>query len=53
MTATKKVAPCASMSVPTAGQKCLIIMGTTGMVGTLSHRDSTLVALCRRIQNTS
>jgi DNA-directed RNA polymerase specialized sigma24 family protein len=27
-------------------------MGTTGMVGTLSHRDSTLVALCRRIQNT-
>jgi hypothetical protein len=33
MTATNKVASCASMSVPTPGQKRLIIMGTTGMVG--------------------
>jgi hypothetical protein len=33
MTATNKVASCTSMSVPTPGQKRLIIMGTTGMVG--------------------
>jgi hypothetical protein len=33
MTATNKVASCASMSVPSIGQKRLIIMSTTGMVG--------------------
>ena len=33
MTATNKVASCASMSVRTAGQKRLVIVGTTGMVG--------------------
>jgi uncharacterized protein YbjT (DUF2867 family) len=33
MTATNKVDPGASMSVPTAGQKRLVIVGATGMVG--------------------
>jgi len=33
MTATNKLASCASMSVPTPGQKRPIIIGTTGMVG--------------------
>jgi uncharacterized protein YbjT (DUF2867 family) len=33
MTATNKVASGASMSVPTAGQKRLVIVGATGMVG--------------------
>jgi hypothetical protein len=32
MTATNKAASCASMKVPTAGQKRLVIVGTTGMV---------------------
>jgi hypothetical protein len=53
MTATNKVASCASMSVPTAGQKRLVIVGATGMGVTLSDQDSTLVASCRGIQNTS
>jgi hypothetical protein len=50
MTATNKVASCASMSVPTARQKRLVIVGATGMGVTLSDQDSTLVASCRRIQ---
>ncbi len=33
MTATDKVASSASMSVPPAGQKRLVIVGATGMVG--------------------
>src|SRR5579864_7617493 len=33
MTATNEVASCASMSVPTAGQKRLVIVGATGIVG--------------------
>ena len=33
MTATNKVASSASMSVPTAGQKRLVIVGASGMVG--------------------
>src|ERR1700724_1508693 len=33
MTATNKVASGTSMSVPTVGQKCLVIVGATGMVG--------------------
>jgi len=33
MTATNKVDSSASMSVPTAGQKRLVIVGATGMVG--------------------
>jgi len=33
MTATNKVASAASMSVPTVGQKRLVIVGATGMVG--------------------
>ena len=33
MTATNKVASGASMSVPTVGQKRLVIVGATGMVG--------------------
>ena len=33
MTATNKVDSGASMSVPTAGQKRLVIVGATGMVG--------------------
>jgi len=33
MTATDKLVSSASMNVPTVGQKCLVIVGASGMVG--------------------